>query len=230
MAQKGRPRKTPTINAHSTEEAYTDTIPKVEAERMHPNSRIDYMNKGTGSSAQEIYEQITNKLTTMRNNQIEKGVGAEDHKDKAEMLRYEILTKTAEILATESKPKCDLNNIEEVKSKAAVYLTSCADTNTYPSMMGLAVHGFGMSRQNLLAYLKNHPDTPTANFINEMSDMFADILTNASLQNRANVVQTIFQLKNHFGHTDKQEVTIVAPTNSEQKPEELVSEVDALPE
>ena len=39
-----------------------------------------------------------------------------------------------------------------------------------------------------------------------MKELIADVLTNASLRNKANVAQTIFQLKNHFGHSDEVKV------------------------
>ena len=44
----------------------------------------------------------------------------------------------------------------------------------------------------------------------------ADILTNASLYNNANAVQVIFQLKNHFGHSDTVQLQPVTPVMEDQ--------------
>ena len=76
--------------------------------------------------------------------------------------------------------------------------------------MGLAVYGYGVSRQALNDYLRTHNNETTA-FIEKAKDIMADILTNASLYNNANAVQVIFQLKNHFGHSDTVQLQPVAP-------------------
>ena len=52
----------------------------------------------------------------------------------------------------------------------------------------------------------DQPETPTAQYIVIVKELIADVLTNASLRNKANVAQTIFQLKNHFGHSDEVKV------------------------
>ena len=77
-------------------------------------------------------------------------------------------------------------------------------------MMGLCAMALGTYREKLNAWCENHPETPTAMYMKIVKELMADVLTNASLRNKANVAQTIFQLKNHFNHSDEVKVTKVA--------------------
>ena len=118
--------------------------------------------------------------------------------------------------------KVDLNNLAEVSERTQIYLEACANEGAYPSVMGLSVYGFGISRQALNQFMLRNPEAPTTDYIHRVKDIMADILTNQSLKNNCNPVQAIFQLKNHFEHTDKIEEIIPyteplgkAPTTAE---------------
>ena len=100
----------------------------------------------------------------------------------------------------------DFWNIEEVIVRTEQYFEACERSGTFPSLMGLCAKGFGTYRERLDKFIATHPDTPTAEYIGIVKELMADILTNASLRNKANVAQTIFQLKNHFGHSDEVKV------------------------
>lgn len=101
----------------------------------------------------------------------------------------------------------DFWNIDEVIVRTEQYFEACEISGTFPSVMGLCAKGFGTYRDRLDKFIREHPDTPTAEYINIVKELMADTLTNASLRNKANVAQTIFQLKNHFGHSDEVKVT-----------------------
>lgn len=131
---------------------------------------------------------------------------AQSDEHKGDMLSADIMQRADDLLKSETRDKVDLNDIEDVEQRTYDYFTACADAQVYPSVMGLAVHGFGISRQALNQYLQRNTGSRTAEFICKAKDVMADILTNASLYNNANAVQVIFQLKNHFEHSDKIEL------------------------
>ncbi|MFI3226991.1 MAG: hypothetical protein R3Y09_06205 [Clostridia bacterium] len=131
---------------------------------------------------------------------------SDEHKSKE--ISISISNKIEILEDITSRGKTDLNNIEEVKIRAIDYFKACELASSFPSVMGLASHGFGISRQALDKYLQNN-NNETTEYIKMVKDQMADILTNESLYNRANAVQALFQLKNHFGHADKIELQAV---------------------
>lgn len=145
-----------------------------------------------------------NKQGKKRNSSLYKIKSAEY---KGEVLSNE-LTNTVEVLKqTSDKGKVDFDNIDEVKKRTFEYLNACAIAECFPSVMGLAVQGYGVSRQYLNRYIANH-DNATADFIRLVKDEIADLLVNASLQNNANPIMAIFQLKNHYEHSDKTQIEV----------------------
>lgn len=108
----------------------------------------------------------------------------------------------------------DFYNVEEVIVRTEEYFKGCEISGTFPSIMGLCAKGFGCTRDRLNSWVADHPDSPTGQYIGIVKEMIADVLTNASLKNKANVAQTIFQLKNHFGHMDEVKVTKTEKSDS----------------
>ena len=78
-----------------------------------------------------------------------------------------------------------------VKDRTFQYLLACSEAQIYPSVMGLATFGFGISRQALNRWLSRN-----------------DVLTNAALYRNADAAMAIFQLKNHFEHADAVQIEI----------------------
>lgn len=99
--------------------------------------------------------------------------------------------------------------------------------------MGLAVHGYGISRQALNQYLQRNPNSEAALFISKVKDTMADILTNAALYRNADPVSVIFQLKNHFEHSDKLQLEPIrqeSPLGSDISAAELAERYQDLAE
>lgn len=147
-----------------------------------------------------------------RNGYTKKLYKAEADSHKGETLKSNILAQLDSLKEVEEKDKVNFRDISDVKRRTYSYFVSCATAEVYPSVMGLAVHGFGISRQALNQWLQRNSNTETAEFIEQAKDVMADILTNAGLYNNANSVQVLFQLKNHFGHADKVELTAIPTT------------------
>lgn len=135
---------------------------------------------------------------------------------KGEQIALSIKNKASSLKEVINAPKIDLSDTEEVQKRAFMYFEACATSSTFPSVMGLS-GAMGCSRQNLNRWLLSHPGHPTTDFINMAKDVMADILTNASLYNSANALQVIFQLKNHFGHSDRVEISPVAQTPADSE-------------
>ena len=160
----------------------------------------------------------TNDMTTallahkQRDGHTPKISKAEADKLRTEAIRTDIGNHVDQ-LRTAAKGKVDLNDLEDVKQRTFAYLEACAQTATFPSVMGLAAVGFGISRRTLNKYIANHPESASAEFLLEAKDVFADTLTNAALQRNADAVSVIFQLKNHYDHADTIQVSPVVDGN-----------------
>ena len=131
---------------------------------------------------------------------------SDEHKE--EQITQSVSSKALSLKQAINAPKVDLSNTEQVQERTFMYLEACSVSSCFPSVMGLS-GALGCSRQNLNRWLLSHPGHPTTDFVNMAKDVMADILTNASLYNNANVVAVIFQLKNHFEHADRVEIAPV---------------------
>lgn len=124
---------------------------------------------------------------------------------KSEQLQMDIANKREVLQTVVKREKVDFSNLPMVQERTFAYMEACEKAGVFPSVMGLATHGFGVSRQALNQYLLSH-NNETTDFIALVKDTFADLLTNASLFNNANAIQVIFQLKNLHGYSDRVEV------------------------
>ena len=57
-------------------------------------------------------------------------------------------------------------------------------------------------------WLSRNIESEAAQFILEVKDVMADVLTNAALYRNADAAMAIFQLKNHFEHADAVQIEI----------------------
>lgn len=127
---------------------------------------------------------------------------------KGEQITQSVSSKALSLKQAINAPKVELSDTEQVQERTFMYLEACSLSSCFPSVMGLS-GALGCSRQNLNRWLLSHPGHPTTDFVNMAKDVMADILTNASLYNNANAVAVIFQLKNHFEHSDRVEISSV---------------------
>lgn len=142
---------------------------------------------------------------------------ADEH--KGGILAADIYQHVQALADADQRGKVDFHNIQDVKERTYNYFKACQQAEVFPSVMGLASHGYGISRQALNQYLRAHQGEEAAEFICRARDTIADILTNASLFNNANAAQVIFQLKNHFGHSDTPEPEPRAESHTGDRPE-----------
>ena len=173
------------------------------------------------------YEPTQNALVSSGNGAMEQALSihkkgyarklykAEADAHKAEELQRDIQTKTGLLYSSEKQDRVNFNDLEDVKRRTKNYLDACAATGSFPSMMGLASYGYGISRQNLYWKLKNNPDSESAKFIDRVRDLIADVLAGAALKRNADNVTTIFILKNGLGFSDRVELEAVTQQKEE---------------
>ena len=179
-------------------------------------------------------EEMTQTLTAERdrNSYSKKLYKAAADEHKGTTLQADIMSRVDALKEAGELQRVDLGNLEAVKQRTFDYFEACAKAGVFPSVMGLAVHGYGISRQALNQFLQRNTGSKTAEFISMAKDVMADILTNASLYNNANAVQVIFQLKNHFEHSDRVEIQPVVTNmlHSVESAEEIAAKYAELPE
>ena len=134
----------------------------------------------------------------------------ESDEHKADELAADISRK---VVALKRSTRVDLGDLYQVQERTFQYLEACQESGAYPSTMGLAALAFGGSTQWLNKFLRNNPDAPTAQFIEQVKSAFADILTNQALYRNADSTQAIFQLKNQHNFADSIKIEPVLPQN-----------------
>lgn len=150
---------------------------------------------------------------------------------KAEAISADIAHKRQSLFAASERDRVDFSNLEDVKRRTSEYLTACEQNASFPSFMGLANYGYGISRNSLYKYLRAHPGTATAEFIETARDTIADILSAASLRRDADAATAIFILKNCHGFVDKLEIeheTSTSPLGPKANLEELQRQIDGI--
>jgi len=156
--------------------------------------------QGKLDSIEEMVENITSHRD--QSGYTQKLYKAQSDTHKGEELAKVIGNKRAALETISKRESVDFLNLEQVQQRTLAYLDACIIAECYPSFMGLATEGYGISRQALNQYLLEH-NSATTEYIKIVKDSIADILTNASLYNNANAIAVIFQLKNHFEHKDQ---------------------------
>lgn len=130
---------------------------------------------------------------------------------KAETLADNLDFQLAALKEATERDGVDLYNLKQVQTRTFEYIEACKSAAAFPSVMGLAVYGFGLSRQRLNQFLRDHPGEASAEFVERVKDAFADTLVNQSLYRNADATQVIFQLKNCNNFSDRLEIEPVQP-------------------
>ena len=112
--------------------------------------------------------------------------------------------------------RVDFNDMDDVEQRTYDYLQACVKASMYPTSLGLATHGYGLSRQALYYHLNTYPEAPESQYIRMVLDVFADILVNDSLRMRCNVIAAIFAMKNLYGFQDTGDTLITTESTQEE--------------
>lgn len=137
---------------------------------------------------------------------------AESDELKAEALMSDIDNKATLLKLSADRGQVNLHDLSEVTERTFQYLAACKSASAYPSVMGLSALAFGYSTQGLNKFLRENPNSRTAEFIELTKTTFADILANQALLRNADSTQAIFQLKNQNNFADRVEIAPVMPS------------------
>ncbi len=131
---------------------------------------------------------------------------------KREVLAQD-LTRAIDAVSDDKRVRVNFNSLDDVRLRIGDYFRACSMAGVYPTVAGLASHGFGVSRQAVNQYLLKNPDTEVTKLIHTAYDMMTDVLVNGGLSNNANQIMAIFELKNQHGYRDRVEVQPVQPSS-----------------
>ena len=121
---------------------------------------------------------------------------------RAEEVSADVRIKTQQLIDATARPKVDFSDLADVRRRTERYLRACAESGTFPSVLGLANFGLGISRRTLNHHLQTHPDSASSQFLEVAKDTIANIVSTAALGKNADSVMSIFLMKNLNGFTD----------------------------
>lgn len=130
---------------------------------------------------------------------------------KGMMLAADLERKVLALKKSIKKNRVDWNDLEDVQKRCLNYLESCQQAQTIPTVSGLSVFALGVSRQALNGYIREHPKTETAQFLQQIKDIFEDTIETAALNNHINSIMAIFVMKNDHDRADRVQVEPIAP-------------------
>ena len=125
---------------------------------------------------------------------------------KGEQLAADLDRKLVALRQTGAPNRIPWDDFPYIRERCLAYLEACRDAQTIPTVSGLAVFGLGATRQALNGYLRQHPNTQTAVFIQQLKDLFSDILETQALMRNLDTVMSIFVLKNDHDRSDRVEI------------------------
>lgn len=157
----------------------------------------------TDEMAQQLAERPNRRLNYKEQSDVHRG----------EALSADIANKVECLKQTAGRGRVDFADMTQVMERTYQYMEACRQAEAFPSVQGLAVLAFGYSRQGLNRYLREHADTPAAQFVEMAKDIIVDILTNQSLYRNCDSVQAIFQMKNNHDFADRVQLEAVPPTD-----------------
>lgn len=131
---------------------------------------------------------------------------------------------------TDPESRIQLRDTEIVQRITIQYVRVCANTSTLPTMSGLA-KALGCTRQALNKYIKEHPGTPTEEWLTDFSDTCAEVMMQAALSGSVSPVPAIFIAKSRFNWRDAITIenTVPAPLSESLSPEEIVEKYKDIP-
>lgn len=180
-----------------------------------------------------------NEVVSVLRQQKESGGRAKIYKEKADehkgqLLSEDIGRKVSALRETVRRNRVDWDDVEDIQKRSLKYLEDCQAAQTIPTVSGLSVFALGVTRQGLNLYLREHPNTPTAQFLQQMKDIFADTLETAALNNNINTIMAIFVMKNDHDRADRLQVEPIqgnhGPLGEQLDEKTLTERLDALPD
>ena len=131
-------------------------------------------------------------------------------------LRDLISMNIRELSEVATKERVSLDDVDEVKRRTVYYMRACEESGTFPTSLGLA-RSLGYSDRALRHWRGKQPHSKTAQWLEMVNDMCADILSQSALKNNANNIMAIFLNKALYELRESSELIITPNTASEEE-------------
>ena len=131
-------------------------------------------------------------------------------------LRDLISMNIKELAEVAIKERVALDDVDEVKRRTVYYMKACEESGTFPTSLGLA-RSLGYSDRALRHWRSKQPNTKTAQWLEMVNDMCADILSQSALKNNANNIMAIFLNKALYELREASELVITPNTANEEE-------------
>ena len=131
-------------------------------------------------------------------------------------LRDLISMNIKELAEVATKERVSLDDVDEVKRRTVYYMRACEESGTFPTSLGLA-RSLGYSDRALRHWRSKQPHSKTAQWLEMVNDMCADILSQSALKNNANNIMAIFLNKALYELRESSELVITPNTASEEE-------------
>ncbi len=154
-------------------------------------------------------EEMTQELTAKR--ATSKLYKAQSDTYKAEAVSALIDRAAAQLEESERRGRISFVDFNTVREQTFLYLKACETTGVFPSVSGLA-RSLGYSRHALYNEIDRRTTPATADLLESFRDLCSDILAQASLQNNANSIVSIFLQKALYNMRESVEL-VVSPPN-----------------
>ena len=146
------------------------------------------------------------------------------NRDENDIKLSELVTASVEDLAraAEEMNTISLSDTKTVKARTLLYVRACADAGNLPTFSGL-MRSLGMTGEAGYSYRRNHPESPTAKWLELYHDYCADLLADAGLKGAVHPVFGIFveKSRNFWRDTITVETVSRDPIGGALSPEEL---------
>ena len=130
-----------------------------------------------------------------------------------------------------STGKVDLENPDNIRCYAELFLTACKKAGVIPTFEKF-IAGMGYSRQWIHQYMKNHAGSESALVLDNIHTIFTNVMTEQALYRNFSEAVTIFLLKNAQGQEYRDKIETEAfymePAHSLPSIEELTRKAELL--
>jgi len=131
-------------------------------------------------------------------------------------LRDLISMNIQELAEVATRERVSLDDVDNVKRRTVCYMRACEESGTFPTSLGLA-RSLGYSDRALRHWRSKQPNSKTAQWLEMVNDMCADILSQSALKNNANNIMAIFLNKALYELREASELVITPNTANEEE-------------
>lgn len=117
-------------------------------------------------------------------------------------------------LDTWDLPRIDLKDPNSVSERIRYYFQNCVDRDIKPTVEGVSLY-LGIDREHFYRLRNGDPNKEVTQVYLKAFQMINQLTVDFMQSNQANVVGSIFLLKNNFGYKDESNIKLESATSTE---------------